>query len=156
MDPIQPTIDIQPRRNPPDSVEDSIAPGGSLEGALKILLVDDEPDLRQVMARLLKMSGHAVVSAADGLDALSKLEEETHVDLVIMDQNMPRMSGTETIGKIRERGLAMPIMVSSGDPDLKETERLRQEGIAILAKPFLMDDLLDRLAGIVPQRRNKP
>lgn len=149
-------IQSQPQWHSPNSVKESSVPDVSIEGALKILLVDDEPDLRQVMSRLLKMSGHAVVSAASGLDALSKLDEETHVDLVIMDQNMPHMSGTETIEKIRERGLAVPIMVSSGDPDLKEMERLRQEGIAMLAKPFLMDDLLDRLAGIVPQRRNKP
>ena len=66
----------------------------------RILIVDDEDDIRDLIKEVLETEGHEVFSALDGAQALKFLDEKT-ADLVIMDRNMPRMTGIEAIRRLR-------------------------------------------------------
>ena len=78
----------------------------------KVLFVDDEPSMREIMAILLHEDGYEVLTANDGLDALAKIRASTP-DLIISDLNMPRMSGTELLSVVRRRFPAIPSIAIS-------------------------------------------
>ena len=84
----------------------------------RILIVDDEPDLRFLMSRYLEADGHEVHQANNGAMALERLRSEPF-DLMLTDNSMPVMDGPELIGKIRaDEGLAgLLIVVWSVNPD---------------------------------------
>ena len=68
----------------------------------RILVVDDEEPIREMLADALDMYGHIVITACDGIEALEKLEENT-VELVLSDINMPRMHGFELLKEVELR-----------------------------------------------------
>jgi CheY-like chemotaxis protein len=78
----------------------------------KVLFVDDEPSMREIMAMLLNEEGYEVFTASDGLDAIAQLRDSTP-DLVISDLNMPRMSGFELLSVVRRRFPAIPVIAIS-------------------------------------------
>jgi len=78
----------------------------------KVLFVDDEPFMREIMAMLLSEEGYEVQIARDGLDALAQLRVATP-DLIISDLNMPRMSGLEFLSVVRHRFPAIPVIAIS-------------------------------------------
>jgi CheY-like chemotaxis protein len=83
----------------------------------RILIVDDEPDLRGMVRLILELAGHSVVEAHHGKIALQRLQE-IQVDLIITDVMMPMMSGSELINHLRadpDRS-GLPIMVLSASP----------------------------------------
>jgi len=84
----------------------SFAPGN------KVLFVDDEPSMREIMAILLHEDGYEVLTASDGLDALMKIRVSTP-DLIISDLHMPRMSGTELLSVVRRRFPSIPSIAMS-------------------------------------------
>jgi len=89
---------------------------------IKILVVDDEADFRQILKFWLESKGYAVVTADNGEDSLKKTKEE-NPDLIFMDLRMPVMDGVEAIKRIREFNQEVPIIVISAfveDPKVKE------------------------------------
>ncbi|MBK8801892.1 MAG: response regulator [Fibrobacteres bacterium] len=118
-------------------------------GSLRILLVDDEPEICYLMSRLLKIAGHTTTIAVDGYDALSKFDKGAGFDLVVMDQNMPGMRGEDAVAKIRERGWNTPILITSGDLDVLERPSLRVPGVSVISKPFNMPELLELAAKLI-------
>jgi CheY-like chemotaxis protein len=79
----------------------------------QILVVDDEPDIRDVMANLLKEAGYQVSTAVDGLDALAQIRR-TIPDVIISDLNMPQMSGFEFLSVVRRRFPEIAVVATSG------------------------------------------
>lgn len=79
----------------------------------RVLLVDDNEEVRRAMTRALARMGHEVTPAPDGRAALMTLEGDPH-DLVITDINMPEMDGIELIMKVAERWPSVPIIAMSG------------------------------------------
>ncbi len=69
------------------------------QSQMSILSVDDDGELRELLHELISQMGHASVTAADGVDALEKMEEK-QFDIVITDINMPRLNGVELIKRI--------------------------------------------------------
>jgi two-component system sensor histidine kinase RpfC len=120
------------------------------EGArgLKVLVADDNPTNREVLSRILERAGHSATLVADGERALDALEG-THFDAALIDRNMPRLSGIETVQAIRlvtgarER---LPVVMLSADvtPEAKR-ECLEAGADAFLAKPIEAARLLDEL-----------
>ena len=100
---------------------------------------------------MLEDLGHTVVEANDGKQALSILHSGKYVDLVITDQAMPHMTGTQLAEAIRSEWPAMPIMLATGYAELPP-----QEGKELpkLSKPFLLADLKKALAETVDSRKN--
>jgi CheY-like chemotaxis protein len=109
----------------------------------RILVVDDEPIIRETLAELLAEAGHDVTAAADGAAALARLEAGLEPDVVLLDLMMPVMNGWE----LRRRMLAdprlaaIPVIIFSGAPDgRREADQLRVAAFA--AKPVRTRDLL--------------
>lgn len=80
----------------------------------RLLVVDDNPWVREMMADLLLSQGYEVLTAQDGLDALSQLQERLP-DLIISDLRMPRMSGFEFLAIVRQRFPHIPTIAMSGE-----------------------------------------
>jgi CheY-like chemotaxis protein len=134
-----------PRIPAPVLVQPSAVPVASL-GPLKVLLVDDDADIRFLVARMLKAAGLQVKSVAGGEEALAYLGTGALPDLIILDQNMPGMSGIQTLERIRILNAEVLILVSSGQPDIEEWACFQQPKVAVLSKPFEMEELLTKLA----------
>ena len=82
----------------------------------RILLVEDDPDAREVIAMLLNEKGYDVSSAANGLGALSQLNKEVP-DIIISDLNMPEMSGFELLSIVHRRWPSVPAIAMSASYD---------------------------------------
>lgn len=85
----------------------------------RLLLVDDEPAIREVTSALLAWEGYDVSTAEDGVEAMGQLVEPLP-DLVISDLRMPRMSGFELLTLVRERFPHVPVIAMSGEFSEKE------------------------------------
>src|SRR5208337_5499841 len=86
-------------------------------GEMSIYLVDDDEDVRFLMARMLKQAGVLQVKTfSAGEEVLEHLRTGDLPDLIILDQNMPGMDGTQTMEVIRSLHPEMPILISSGQP----------------------------------------
>jgi two-component system, OmpR family, KDP operon response regulator KdpE len=110
----------------------------------KILVVDDEPQLRRVMKAALTKQGYIVGDVRSGEAALEKLREERY-DLVILDRNMPGMGGVEACRAMREHsdiGIIM-LTVRKSEPD--RIEALDAGADDYITKPFSMPELLARI-----------
>ncbi len=129
-------------------------PGPLPANPLRVLLMDDEPAVREVVARMLEQLGHAVECAAEGEEALALYrrarEECRPFDAVILDLTIPGgMGGAEALRRLRELDPAVQAIVSSGystDPVLAE---YRRHGFReVLVKPFRLQELVRAIAGI--------
>jgi CheY-like chemotaxis protein len=79
----------------------------------RILLVDDEDEVREPAAHYLRGQGYVVVEAHDGLDALDRFQPGAF-DLVVMDLTMPRMNGRQAFAELRTRDAEVPVILCSG------------------------------------------
>jgi len=120
-------------------------------GSMKVFLVDDDEDVRFLMMRMLKQAGvRQVKSFPGGEEVLERLRSGELPDLIILDQNMPGMNGTQTMARIRDFvGPAMPILISSGQPDIEAWGIFKQPSVAVISKPFTMDEIQAKLAEFV-------
>jgi DNA-binding response OmpR family regulator len=115
---------------------------------VKILLVDDDPDLLAVTGFALQQAGFLVVMAADGVAALDAFQRE-QPDLAVLDINMPRMTGFELAEKLRERSRIPLIMLTARS---EEADVVRALGIGAddyLSKPFSPKILLARVKALL-------
>ncbi len=117
-----------------------------------ILLVDDEPNVRELLRQMLELGGFDVVEAEDGLEALEKLEMVVP-DIMILDVMMPNLDGVSLCKKLRA-GTAfagLPIIMVSG----KTQHKAVQEGLAAganqyLCKPITVQELLQSVRSLLP------
>lgn len=119
-----------------------------------ILVVDDSPTVRKLIAGKLEKSGHHVVCAVDGVDALEKMSEITP-DLVLLDITMPRMDGYEVCKEIRAGrfGKELPVVMISGKDGFFDKVRGRMAGTTgYITKPFGPETLMKALETyLIPQ-----
>lgn len=113
--------------------------------SLRILLADDQEDIRTLTAHQLKRSGHKVVVAKDGNHAL-KTFLAASFDVALLDQEMPGMTGDEVARAIRKaeqgRKKRVFLIASTGNATAEDARRLKQAGFdEVLGKPFRLDDL---------------
>lgn len=102
----------------------------------KILVVDDETDIRIILTRKLERLGYSCVDAPDGLAALERIHEN-HPDLILLDINMPKMGGTEVLSRVRKIDQDLPVvMVSSMDSLDIVRGTLREGAYDYLVKPL--------------------
>jgi DNA-binding NtrC family response regulator len=119
----------------------------------RILLVDDQPEVRRVVRRNLARAGHFVVEAWNGRVAV-ELAREITFDLVISDLRMPDMSGVELLTALHEYDPDLPVVLTSGSPDPLSTAEARSLGVfAYLAKPVPFDIMRATVSRAVEQRR---
>jgi CheY-like chemotaxis protein len=111
-----------------------------------VVVVDDEPDLRETTAQVLEMAGHTVVIAAEGADALRRIEEGFAPDVVVLDLLMPGMDGPLFLEKLRERLPTPPRVVVVTGLHSDHLKRLLEVS-TVLFKPYEPRDLLAAVAG---------
>jgi two-component system response regulator MprA len=104
-----------------------------------VLVVDDETDLRTVVAELLEEEGYAVKQASDGLAALQEVEADG-IDVILTDVRMPRLDGASLVRHLRHQGITMPVVVMSATP-----AKLDVPGVRYLPKPFAAEHLLSTI-----------
>lgn len=118
----------------------------------KILVVDDEKNLRETLVELFQSENFAVESAVDGADALLKIRAEDFA-CVFLDIKMPRMDGLELLKKLAaENLLTMPVVIVSAFSDSEKTiEAMRLGAFDYIAKPLDVDEILETLNRAVEQ-----
>lgn len=105
--------------------------------AVQILVVDDEPMVRAVTGKLLRLKGHVVTEVESGHEALDRFDEGGY-DLVITDLSMPEMSGRELAHQLRKRDRHIPILLLTGDTDAHDGSEAIN---AVVTKPFKLEEL---------------
>jgi signal transduction histidine kinase len=114
--------------------------------ACRILVVDDEAQVRAMLAALLGRAGHTVAQASDGQEAVERAAGEQW-DLIISDMTMPRLDGPGMLQQLRARGVATPVILVTGRVDSEGLARARAaDACAVLAKPFEATRLLVAVA----------
>lgn len=109
-----------------------------MDKAIKVLVVDDEDDFRQVMTVWLKSKGYSVIGASNGKDAVQTVKEESP-DIIFLDLRMPVMDGNKTIKEIRRFNKNIPIIVISayvGDLKIKEIKTSDISGVFFKNEDF--------------------
>jgi DNA-binding NtrC family response regulator len=107
-----------------------------------ILLVDDEENYRELIARVLTKAGYAVLQAADGMGALSLLER-SNVDLVISDILMPVLNGYALVARLREKWPNMPVILTTGFLSPDAAKSMMKGSVDFIPKPINAETLLD-------------
>ncbi|MGI8658518.1 MAG: response regulator [Candidatus Limnocylindria bacterium] len=107
---------------------------------VRVLVVDDEPDIRATVAAMLEIEGYRVDEAVNGADALRAVENRAP-DLILLDMRMPILDGWGFAHELRSRGHRMPIVVMTA---ARDAARWASEiaASAFVAKPFGYDDLI--------------
>lgn len=115
-----------------------------------VLIVEDEPYLRQVVSKKLKKAGYRVKEAGSLAAARAILEVE-QPDLALLDLNLPDGVGFSLVPAIKSQGNGAKVLVMSAYTSADELERAEAEGIDLfLAKPFRMPELLEAVTGQCP------
>lgn len=115
---------------------------------MRLLIVDDEPTILDIMRRHLVACGHDVVAVSDGTDAIAAWEGAAF-DALVSDIQLPSMTGIEVIGAIRKAGDRVPCLLISGHVRDALNGDHGLDPVMLLPKPFTMDELERALASVV-------
>ncbi len=116
---------------------------------MRILVVDDEPQLRRALERTLKLEGYEVQLAEDGEQGLAAVAE-TRPDAVVLDVLMPKLDGLEACRALRARGDRTPVlMLTARDAISDRVDGLDAGADDYLVKPFALEELLARLRALL-------
>ncbi len=139
---------IYPARLPRSAAADQ--PAAPAPGPREtILLVEDEPAVRQLFAQALARAGYTVHEARNGQEALKVFDQHGDaIDLLLTDLRMPYMGGAELAQTLRARRKTLKLICVSGYPGTGETEMPSD----FLAKPFSRDDLLAKVREVLDRR----
>lgn len=121
----------------------------------RVLVVDDEAQVRKPIRLNLERAGYQVVEAADGDQAIQTLNADDNplmVDAILCDIRMPKINGTEAIGYFRSQYPSIPVVVMTGYPDVELAVSLMKQGVLdYLVKPVSKDELLTVMRKAVEQ-----
>jgi len=118
----------------------------------RILVVEDEPRLAELLRLYLERDGHAVTVVGDGRAAIAALDAEP-VDLVVLDLMLPGVSGEAVLAAIRDRGETPVLIASAKRSDIERIAGLRMGADDYLAKPFNPHELTARVAAVLRRSR---
>lgn len=116
---------------------------------MRILLIEDDVLVREVMTEMLTSEGHTVLPATDGQAALVHLANGNPVDLVLTDLKMPGMSGWEVVRAIKEGWPDLPVGIITGTPKLLSEERETVD--LVIHKPVGLDALRNAISRLGPR-----
>ena len=122
----------------------------------RLLLVEDDPTLRQALAFSLTREGYEVAAVADGEAALDAARSE-RLDLVLLDVMLPGMSGVEVLRVLRRDGVTTPVIILSAKGDeIDRVVGLKVGADDYVAKPFSRPELLARIEAVLRRQRREP
>lgn len=111
-----------------------------------ILLVDDEPPVRDVQRRALELDGYVVKEAGSGLEGIAAISPPAQIDLLVADLEMPGLGGAEMVRQIRMIRPDLPVLYVTGYIDRLMDTRPLWEGEAFLEKPFSVAGLREAVS----------
>jgi CheY-like chemotaxis protein/two-component sensor histidine kinase len=118
----------------------------TVAGRGRVLLVDDEPEIRRVLSSILSEFGFHVSSAANGMEALAILAtDRAHIDVVVTDLTMPRLGGEGLCRQIAKFYPGLPTLCISGTHDSGASEGESWSGDRVILKPASFDELVSRI-----------
>ena len=123
----------------------------------KILLVDDQRDVRFVMSELLEDMGHEVIEASSALGGLVMLESE-RPDLIFLDLTMPDMSGLEALAQIRRQDATRHarVLLLTGSTSIEDLNQARDLGIlGVIPKPWESADVASQVAAAMANKESE-
>ncbi|HET9207797.1 MAG TPA: response regulator, partial [Burkholderiaceae bacterium] len=134
--------------------DERLAPASLAGQGERVLVVDDEADIRGTITALLRYNGYEVDSVANGHDAVQEVEREVP-DLVLLDQMLPDMTGIDVAQRLRAEHPMLPIVFVSGhaEPDVL---RHAVPGVRLLRKPFQSEELYSEVRRSLDQMRRGP
>ncbi|HEY7835361.1 MAG TPA: response regulator transcription factor [Ktedonobacterales bacterium] len=124
------------------------ADGSAAKPARRILIVDDEPTVREVVGQYLALEGYAIVTAADGLEAL-RLAAASPPDLVILDLMLPGIDGIEVCRRLRAASAVPILMLTARTEDLDKIEGFEAGTDDYITKPFRAREVVMRVRAIM-------
>ncbi len=125
------------------------APARARPGALRLLLVDDEDEVREALAEMLASAGHTVLTAPGADEALACVEAEPDLDLVLTDLVMPGRTGWDVAAGVKARRPDLVVGLITGWGDTAEADQARQAMVDfIVEKPVSVEALQDAIAGV--------
>lgn len=122
----------------------------------RVLIVDDEPDVRKVVKMTLTKAGYDVIEAEDGEKAIAAIKEGENpllLDVIISDIRMPKVNGVEAINYFQQQWPSVPLIVLTGFPDMEMATGFLKKGIVdYLVKPVEKEKLIGAVAKAIDQR----
>ena len=135
------------------------ATGGMFSGHTsngRVLVVDDEPDIRKVIGMTLTRAGYDVIEAEDGLRAIQVINEGENpllLDVIITDIRMPKINGVEATNYFQKQFPRVPLIVLTSFPDMEMATGFIKNGIVdYLIKPAAKEQLLNSVNKAIEQR----
>lgn len=123
-------------------------------GLSKILIVDDDPNIREVLSVLLSSEGYDVEEAENGKVAVERVYNGEPLDLLILDIMMPEMDGVEVCAKVREKSQVPVLFLTAKSQDQDKVEAYTNGGDDFLVKPFSQTELLMKIKSLI-RRHNE-
>ena len=144
-------IDAEPGPN-----ESSVRPKGEAYSG-RVLVIDDSPDARSVIATVLRFHGFDVVEAQDGEEGLAFYDAlHSAIDAVVLDMQMPGMDGTATFRELRRMNPAIKVVLCSGGfPSLQLDADVRAGVLGLLPKPFDLEKLIETVVNAIGKDRRR-
>ncbi len=116
--------------------------------ASRILVVDDDPDVRDLVRELLERAGHSVRTAAEGREAL-RLLYDVRPQLIVLDVSMPELDGWATLERVRDITDVPVLMLTARDAELEKVRGLKAGADDYVTKPFGRQELLARVEALL-------
>jgi len=117
---------------------------------MKILVVDDERAVRDSLRRALELEGYEIELAADGNEALSRLESSDEPDAIILDVLMPGVDGLEVCRRMRRAGSSLPVLMLTARTEVEDRVAGLDAGADdYVTKPFALEELLARMRALL-------
>lgn len=118
-----------------------------------ILVVDDEPEIRQLLRILLKNKHYHVLEAINGKEAVKMVEEHPELDLILMDIMMPGLSGVEACRQIRQLSRAPVLFLTARNTEQDKETAYENGGDDYLPKPFSQSELMMKISSLIRRYR---
>ena len=124
-----------------------------MENKNKILVVDDETQIRNVLRILLESKGYSVTDVSNGRSAIQKMQSEPEIDIIIMDIMMPKMSGLEATNEIRKFSYVPILFLSAKSLNTDKSSAYGFGGDDYIVKPFESSELLMKVDALIRRYR---
>jgi two-component system OmpR family response regulator len=122
---------------------------------MRVLIVEDEPDLLRILRQALRESGFSADVAEDGEQGLSKALQVDY-DAIILDLMLPRLSGEELLRRLRESKTSPVLVLTARDAPSDKIQNLNFGADDYLTKPFDLDELIARVRAVIRRSSNHP
>src|SRR5699024_2589623 len=120
----------------------------------RLVVVDDEPNIRELLSTSLRFAGFEVLTASDGMSAIELITEQ-EPDLVVLDVMLPDLDGLSVTRRLRERGLQFPVLfLTARDDTADKITGLTVGGDDYVTKPFSLEEVVARIRAVL--RRTQP